>query len=304
MRFEQSDWHLWWVWPDFCGHAPDSCHLHFNGKERSSDFNFVSVFHEQQHILSCTLDQEKETLCFYTQMWQKWLLLFLSTTCRDSRDLYCLQVWGAAASPDVTHFPLKPHPVPRRHSAALSSWQSCTTNAIVLNEAQYLFRVQIEQKETLRASDRVSARWCAQAEANSTFRSLIFLCEALASGHRQRDIQNASDHHAELFFSPFLSVMAVASEQSRPQKFPSSAQTPGTEEITLYQLSHKLTVKVWRRQCTSALVWYPRPRIPQTLQLSPRLEPSCASNKWDTFHSDLRQRNTSHLVCTYKAPVS
>lgn len=30
------------------------------------------------------------------------------------------------------------------------------------------------------------------------------------------------------------------------------------------------------------------PEIPQTPHLSPRLEPSCNSNKWDTFHSDLR----------------
>lgn len=30
------------------------------------------------------------------------------------------------------------------------------------------------------------------------------------------------------------------------------------------------------------------PEIPRASHLSPRLEPSCNSNKWDTFHSDLR----------------
>lgn len=36
-------------------------------------------------------------------------------------------------------------------------------------------------------------------------------------------VKNATDHHAEAFF---LSVMAVAGEQSRAQKSPSSASNP------------------------------------------------------------------------------
>lgn len=47
---------------------------------------------------------------------------------------------------------------------------------------------------------------------------------------------------SSIFFPP---VMVVAGEKSTPQKSPSSASDSETGEITLYQLSHKVTVKVW-----------------------------------------------------------
>lgn len=63
---------------------------------------------------------------------------------------------------------------------------------------------------------------------------------------------------SSIFFF-FLSWLSPASK-AEPRSLHHQPQTPGTGEITLYLLSHKVTVKVWWREHTAALVWCWRPR--------------------------------------------
>ena len=130
---------------------------------------------------------------------------------------------------------------------------------------------------------------CKKADAKISWQSvseLIWLCPSWGEpGTRkclaeQRDLISLSVKHGQqgtdwgiskpcekchwssrssIFFFPLLSWLSPASK-AEPRSLHHQPQTPGTGEITLYLLSHKVTVKVWRREHAAALVWCWRPR--------------------------------------------
>lgn len=102
------------------------------------------------------------------------------------------------------------------------------------------------------------------------------------------------------FFSPPLSVTAVAGEQGRPQKSPSSAPDPGDGRnhiISAVRQSH-----CQERASHESNAEYPE--IPQMPRLSLRPKKTgCRSNERSKFHNDLRQRGAAPaLVVLTKLP--
>ncbi|CAB1432533.1 unnamed protein product [Pleuronectes platessa] len=82
-------------------------------------------------------------------------------------------------------------------------------------------------------------------------------------------VKNATDHHAQAFFFLFLSRLSPA-RKAEPRSPHHQPPTPGTGEITLYLLSHKVTVKVWWRASTRQLRRDAGdPEIPPAPRLSP-----------------------------------
>lgn len=105
-------------------------------------------------------------------------------------------------------------------------------------------------------------------------------------------VKNATNHHAQAF----LSVTAVSVEQSGAQKSPSSALgSQGTGEITLYMLSHKVTVKVHR-----ALVRY---RLMNCYESSPQQQYAQIPTSEIHFAEISSKQHSSHLICTSKTCI-
>lgn len=249
-------------------------------------------------------------------MWQKWFLLFLSIICRDNRALFCLQVYVRQRS--VTWCDKLTVKVTSHASASIHCRELMTKpyNRYYCSKwnARFVWvsnKVKRNAESTWQCvNELMCPSWGKPRLPN--FRRNIgtrFFCQrgvgirAQVEGFPSR-VKNASDHHADpLFFLFFFQSFLSPASKVVPRSFLHQPRTPETEEITLYQLSHKVTVKVGQRQCTSTVVWCSRPKISQTLQLSPGLEPSCGSNKWDTFHSDLRQRNTSLISFVPTKPL-
>lgn len=106
---------------------------------------------------------------------------------------------------------------------------------------------------------------------------------------------------SSIFFF-FLSWLSPA-RKAHPRSLHHQPQTPRQEKSHYISCHTKSLSRCGWREHASALVWCSRPRIPQTLHLSPWLEPSCSSNKWDTFHGDLRWRNTSLIWFVLTKPM-
>lgn len=117
-----------------------------------------------------------------------------------------------------------------------------------------------------------------------------FLCQrntgnrAHTEGSPSR-VKNAADHHAQAFFS-FCHGCRRRAKQS-PEVSIISLRPRGQEK-SHYICCHTKSLSRCGGESTQQ---------PQTPHRSPRLEPSTNSNKWDTFHSDLRERNTSLIPC-------
>lgn len=131
-----------------------------------------------------------------------------------------------------------------------------------------------KKKEVEKSIDRVSVSWCEciQTEANPdqeisswTLGPNFSFSEAWATtGHRLRDLQAVWKMPLiimlkHFFFFLFLSWLSPA-RKAETRSLHHQPQTPGTGEITLYLLSHKVTVKVWWREHTVALMWCWIPR--------------------------------------------
>lgn len=165
--------------------------------------------------------------------------------------------------------------------------------------------------------DRVSVSWCDRPKLKKT-RARTFQVEhrdliSLSVKHGQQGADWGISEPCEkchwssrssFFF--FLSVMAVAGEQSRAQKSPSSASDPGDRRnhiISAVTQSHcqgvveesarRLLVWCWKPRNTSVASSQPLART------KPQFEQVRHISQWFKV-----EKHLSHLVCTYKTPVS
>lgn len=158
------------------------------------------------------------------------------------------------------------------HAAAVNSWQHCKTNQNALNAVQCsLWALKKRGCKNL-LTDYVSWRDWIQTAANPdqaisgwTPGPNFSFSAAWATGHRLRDLQAVWKMPLiimlkHFFFSFYFCHGCRRRAKQSPEVSIISPQTPGTGEITLYLLSHKVTVKVWWREHTVALMWCWIPR--------------------------------------------
>lgn len=152
----------------------------------------------------------------------------------------------------------------------------------------------------------MSTKWWGKRGPPNFILNTWFFCQQSIGTRAQMEgslsrVKNASNHHALAFFF-FLSWLSPA-RKAHPRSLHHQPQTPRQEKSHYISCHTKSLSRCGWREHASALVWCSRPRIPQTLHLSPWLEPSCSSNKWDTFHGDLRWRNTSLIWFVLTKPM-
>lgn len=157
------------------------------------------------------------------------------------------------------------------HAAAVNSWQHCKTNRNALNAVQLslcaLKKRGCKNYRQITWADATESkpRRTQTRQLPAEHRDLISL--SVQPGQQGTDwgISKPCEKchwssRSSIFFPFYFCHGCRRRAKQSPEVSIISPQTPGTGEITLYLLSHKVTVKVWWREHTVALMWCWIPR--------------------------------------------